>query len=187
MSKAKASEYRLRALPARQWADGLPVSGDVLGWVVERLVVLETRLAEANLSRGIIHGDYGPYNVLFRRNRPPFVVDFELARLDWRLTDLAWSLRTFAWHRGGFNWDEARDYLRAYRSVARVDDGELLFLSSVWQYLALRRFVVCLDRYCQTGEGSWLIEAARRMRSARWAERHEQEFPQLWEPRRHAS
>jgi Ser/Thr protein kinase RdoA (MazF antagonist) len=173
-------EAILVELAGRGWADELLGSPGSPGWLTRRLSDLDDQLARARLPRHVVHGDYGPYNVLFRPDMAILVVDFELARLDWRLTDLAWSLRAFAWHRGGFDWDHAATYLQAYRSRRSLGDDELEQLASVWQFLALRRFVVCIDHFRTEGDVARLAEAELRLRSARWAEQHEHRFPRLW-------
>jgi Ser/Thr protein kinase RdoA (MazF antagonist) len=158
---------------------GWPLRDDVLNQVWDRLSSLAGVLERTEPTRGVIHGDYGPYNILFRRGKPVFIVDFELARLDWLLTDLASALRTFASHRRGFDWDEATLFVSAYRSVAPIDLWELRLLPTVWQFLALRRFVVCLDRFRTTAEDTWLAEADRRLRLADWANENGPRFASL--------
>ncbi|MHC4159526.1 MAG: phosphotransferase enzyme family protein, partial [Planctomycetota bacterium] len=114
---------------------------------------------EAAPPRLIIHGDYGPYNLFFKRGVPVVVLDFELARSDWRLTDLAKSLSYFAKNRLGLNIQKMKQFLGAYQTYCPVAADELRFLPTVWQFLTLRRLVVCWSRYCNTGSKNWLLEA----------------------------
>ena len=52
--------------------------------VEESLSDLEQQLNKADLPKQIIHGDYGPYNLLINAEKIIAVLDFEVARLDWR-------------------------------------------------------------------------------------------------------
>lgn len=137
-------------------------------WVEERLCMLDEQLKAAAPPRLIIHGDYGPYNLLFRRAAPVVIVDFELARLDWRLTDLATALPSFARNRFGFRFATMRCFLAAYRSSCPIDPAELALLPEVWQFLSLRRVIVGWQRCCETGAARWLDEARQKLELARW-------------------
>jgi Ser/Thr protein kinase RdoA (MazF antagonist) len=143
------------------------------GWVEARLAALDTQLGAAGLPRLIVHGDYGPYNLLFRPGAPVVILDFELARLDWRLTDLAAALRYFASGRLGFNAPRARSFLAAYAARCPIDRAELRLLAPVWQYLTLRRVVVCWHRAIMTGARQWADEARTRLDLARWLEQQQ--------------
>ncbi|MEO6578958.1 MAG: phosphotransferase [Candidatus Limnocylindria bacterium] len=123
---------------------------------------LDVLLERADLPRTVIHGDYGPYNLLVRNGHPPFVLDFELARTDWRLTDLAGALPRFAQRRLGFDEGAAGRFLEGYRSVSHLPSDELRLLPSVAQFLGLRRAVVCWDRFRATGDRAWLTVARER-------------------------
>lgn len=145
-------------------------------WVTERLATLDDVLGTAMLPRLIIHGDYGPYNLFFKRDAPVVILDFELARLDWRLTDLATALPSFARNRLGFNWNKLRWFLHAYQACCPVDTAELRLLPDVWLFLTLRRLVVCWQRYCDTAAQRWLVEAHQRLKLAQWIGANQQTF-----------
>jgi Ser/Thr protein kinase RdoA (MazF antagonist) len=129
---------------------------------------LDATLAAAAPARLIIHGDYGPYNLLFRRGAPVVILDFELARLDWRLTDLSTALPSFARSRLGFSFQKMKCFLEGYRTSCPIDRTELSLLPSVWQFLTLRRVVVGWQRFCSTGSGRWLVEAQQKLELAGW-------------------
>src|SRR5699024_4415316 len=79
-----------RLVPAASSVDALRAVGPMHGFdPALRLHALDDELAATSLESGIIHGDYGPYNILVRPGRPLLVIDFELARTDWLLIDLA--------------------------------------------------------------------------------------------------
>jgi Ser/Thr protein kinase RdoA (MazF antagonist) len=143
-------------------------------WLEETLCSLNQDLTAAKLPRLIIHGDYGPYNLFFKPGAPVVILDFELARLDWRLADLATSLPSFANGRLGFHRGKMRAFLTAYRANCPIDQEELNQLPSVWQFLVLRRIIVCWYRYLQTDSTHWLNEALRKLELAQWLTRRQQ-------------
>lgn len=132
-------------------------------WVRERLTSLDASLAGAGLARTVIHGDFGPYNLLLRDGREPLVIDFELARVDWRLTDLATALPRFAERRAGFDRGAAFRVLEGYLERAAVSRAELAHIPSVLEFLALRRAIVCMHRYRTTGDASWMGQVHERL------------------------
>jgi Ser/Thr protein kinase RdoA (MazF antagonist) len=133
----------------------------------EELLRLDGQLSEAGLSRTVIHGDYGPYNLLVRAGREPLAIDWELTRLDWRLTDLATALPRFAGRRTGWDAGAADRFLGGYRSNAPVDPAELSHLPSVAEFLAIRRAIVCIGRFVASGDEAWSRQAKERLRLAR--------------------
>jgi Ser/Thr protein kinase RdoA (MazF antagonist) len=152
-------------------ADGSPTEAasvaSALPWARDRLGALDAELAGGDAPRGLIHGDYGPYNLLVRRGEPIVVIDFELARLDWLLTDLATAVPRFAAGRLGFADGAARSFVEGYRSCHRLADDALRSLPDVASFLALRRVAVAWDRYVESGDGAWLSEAAQKLGLAR--------------------
>ncbi len=148
-------------------------------WIENRLIVLDGVLKDAPLDRVIIHGDYGPYNLLFKNGRPVVIIDFELARLDWRLTDLAASMNTFARNRLGFQEKKMRHFLRAYQSASKVGAEQLDYLPIVWEFLSLRRLIVCWTRALETGQKKWLVEALDRLQMIDWITTHKEDIRKL--------
>lgn len=131
--------------------------------LADQLPALDERLKEASLTRVIIHGDYGPYNLLFKRGQRVVLVDFELARLDWPLTDLAKSMTTFAHNRLGFSRRKAMTFVDAYRGAFDLAEDEWRYLPDVWLFLTLRRVVVCWYRYFKRGDARWAREAGDKL------------------------
>jgi Ser/Thr protein kinase RdoA (MazF antagonist) len=140
---------------------------------------LDATLAAAALPRCIIHGDYGPYNLLFKRGAPVVVLDWELARLDWRLVDLATALHFFAHNRVKFRWNNAQWLLDGYRRACAINADELHVLPLVWQFVTLRRVIVCWQRFAQTHDHHWLAEAHTKLALAQWIHRHQQRLSRL--------
>jgi Ser/Thr protein kinase RdoA (MazF antagonist) len=137
-------------------------------WIGDALRDLDARLQMAELPRVIVHGDYGPYNLLFKRGAAVVVVDLELSRLDWRLTDLATALEKFARNRAGFDFGKVRCFLEAYRSVFPMTPGEMDLLPQVWQFWILRHIITWWHRYSTDGEVHWLVKAERALDLIRW-------------------
>lgn len=140
---------------------------------------LDATLAAVALPRCIIHGDYGPYNLLFKRGAPVVVLDWELARLDWRLVDLATALFFFAHTRFGFSFGKAQWFVHAYCRACAVDEDELRWLPPVWQFITLRRVIVCWQRFAQTPDHRWLAEAHTKLALAQWISQHQQQLSSL--------
>lgn len=141
-------------------------------WVEGRLQALDEILRTAALPRLIIHGDYGPYNVFFKPGNPVMILDFELSRLDWRLTDLANALYFFAIGRSGFRSHRMAQFLEGYFSADPAAREEIPCLPDVWQFLLLRRVIVCWHRFLETAAGQWQAEAQRKLDLAHWIEDH---------------
>lgn len=147
-------------------------------WLRGRLENLDETLNNAHLERVIAHGDYGPYNLLFRQGSPVVVLDFELARLDWRLIDLSAGLFYFTRSRAGFHWKKMHWFLDAYRSVNEVSAVEMEHLPLVWQFLTLRRIIVLWERSLDKDQAA-LKEARERLDLLYWLERHEKDLRSL--------
>jgi Ser/Thr protein kinase RdoA (MazF antagonist) len=141
-------------------------------WLDERLQELDESLVASGLSRVIIHGDYGPYNVFFKPGAPIMILDLELSRLDWRMTDLANAAYFFALGRSGFRFSHLARFFEGYFSVNPDARSEIVFFPDVWQFLLLRRVIVCWRRALETPAGQWQAEAQRKLNLAHWIEDH---------------
>lgn len=136
-------------------------------WVADELERLDARLESARLPRAVIHGDYGPYNLLLRSGEALIIIDLELSRVDWRLTDLATAIPRFAGRRVGFERDAGRRFLDGYRRRRELPGDELTLLPDVLAFLSLRRAIVCWSRARDGDARRWHAEAERRVRLAR--------------------
>jgi len=137
------------------------------GWIGERLLAAEEELVRSSPAVTVIHGDYGPYNLLIRPRAPLIPIDFELARPDWRLVDLATAVPRFAGSRLGFDDGRARAFLDGYIGEGGIDRAELRLLPRVAEYLSLRRLAVCWSRYARSRDPAQLGEARAQLALAR--------------------
>ena len=143
--------------------DGAASTARSRSWARARLAALDAGLAADDPARGLIHGDYGPYNLLVRRGARVAVIDFELARLDWLVTDLATAIPRFAAGRLRFSNGAARAFVDGYRSRHALPDGELAAIPDVASFLALRRAAVAWGRHVESGEHAWRAEAIEKL------------------------
>jgi Ser/Thr protein kinase RdoA (MazF antagonist) len=118
----------------------------VRAWIAGTLTRLEESLDGERLGRTVVHGDFGPYNLLVRSGLPPVLIDWELARLDWRLVDLATCLPRFAGRRRGFDARAARRVISGYRDQTGIPLAHLRRIPDLLAMLRLQRAIVCWSR-----------------------------------------
>lgn len=143
------------------------------GHVEESLIQLDAAIKKAGLPRLIIHGDYGPYNLLFRRRAPVIVLDMEMARLDWRVSELVYAWHRFGYDRLGFRVSKMKWLLDAYQAHMPLTRNERQHLPVVWRFLYLRQCVMYWHRYCETKTGSYLDKAQWHLKTADWMTEHQ--------------
>lgn len=137
-------------------------------YLEKSLIQLDAILKNATLPRLIIHGDYGPYNLLFRRNAPAIVLDFEMARLDWRLTELIGAWHRFGYSQLGRRLTRMKWLLDAYQTYFPLTKEETQLMPQVWEFLDLRQCVQNWHSYCQTGNAARLAKARYNLQTAVW-------------------
>jgi Ser/Thr protein kinase RdoA (MazF antagonist) len=138
------------------------------GYLEESLVQLDTMLKEAPLPRLIIHADYGPYNLLFRRNGPAVVLDFEMARLDWRITDFIRACYRFCYNKLGYRLTKMKWFLEGYQSHELLTENEWHYMPLVWKFLHIRQCILNWHYYCETLAESSLVTAHHNLKLAEW-------------------
>jgi len=137
-------------------------------WIHDTLCQLDRVLKAAAPPRLIIHGDYGPCNLLFKQNAPAVVLDFEIARLDWPIVDLAKAISNFAFDRLGFSFGKMKRFLDAYEARFPISNDELRLIPTVWQFLLIRRVIVCWYNYCMTRANRWWTEIQHHLKRMDW-------------------
>ena len=157
------------SIPGGDAGETITILVERADWIQDTLYKLDHALKVAAPPRLIIHGDYGPYNLLVEPDESVVVLDFELARLDWRITDLAKAIPNFSYNRRlGFSFRNMESFLGAYRAHSAIGDEELQLVPTVWQFLSTRRVVVCWDNYCNTQVGHWLTRVREHLRWIDW-------------------
>ena len=136
------------------------------GKMQDLLPRLEREIAAAELPVQIIHGDFGPYNILFQGNKVIAVLDFELSRLDWRITDLVYALPRFTRTVFGFNFKKIQFLINEYRAKNPIQEKELVLVPKIWKYFRIKRCIVCWSRYYETQQNRWLDHAVMNLKRA---------------------
>lgn len=97
------------------------------------------------LPKTVIHGDYGPYNLLVDGDGLVAVLDFECAHTNLRLTDLIMALTRFAGTAAGLASAKANRLLKAYDAANPLLPGErklFVDLFALWQLRRLAHYLV---------------------------------------------
>lgn len=129
------------------------------GLIEERLIELDRMLTASDLDTGVIHGDFGPHNVIFDRSGRTVVHDFELSRVDWRMIDLVGGLSRW-------RADAGRAYLEGYRRASPDSVGDLSMLPVVWEHYRLCGAIQSWHTFRQLGDPDRLETARRRLDEA---------------------
>lgn len=144
-------------------------------WLLQRASDFENTLRKtiaiidaADLPRQIIHKDYGPSNLLFRKNQPPVVLDFEIARLDWRIVDIINGWGGFCQKRSGYHLNKMKCFLDAYQTNMPLTADEFTLIPAVWKLLQIRSCINYWYSYCTTGNKMSLIRACKSVKAFDW-------------------
>lgn len=172
VAELRERSRRLAGADEQPYADWLVLNSETL---VEQLAALDAQLAEAPLTRTVIHGDYGLHNLLFRKDGTVTPIDFELARLEWRLSDLVSCLSRFRYGAGQYDFQSIRWFVAAYDAEFALSDAEWRLLPQVWQFYKLQGAVQYWSSYFETGGPLRKLAAARdAAEQAAWAELHQE-------------
>jgi Ser/Thr protein kinase RdoA (MazF antagonist) len=136
--------------------------------LIKELKRLDNLLLKLNLFRLVIHGDYGPYNLLFRKKAQTVVLDFEMARLDWRLVDIIQAWMRFCHGRSGFDLTKMKIFFDAYQDQMPVDSSELKLIPDVWRHVNIRGLIRNLHNYCNFGKEASLESTIKSLRTIDW-------------------
>ena len=167
--RARGLAWHLDRLDRAAGADASPIARELGGEIRDRLTQLDAELADRRLPRTVIHGDYGPYNLLVHPARPTLVVDFELTRLDWRVADLATALPRFVRPLPVGRRRSLAAFIAGYRTESPLADDELRSVPAVLAFLSLRRAAVCLARDAERPSDALRSEARAKVELARRA------------------
>jgi Ser/Thr protein kinase RdoA (MazF antagonist) len=117
---------------------------------IEHMLRLESVVEKrSDLSKLVIHGDYAPWNILFRPGQPPFVLDFNAARLDLKIFDIVLATFWFAW--GGTRLDPGRAmaFQTGYGETGQLHVVDVELASSVFRWIIARAMAERLRRHYQ--------------------------------------
>ena len=94
------------------------------------------------LPKQVIHGDYSPQNVLFKRQGVTAILDLGDACVNLRALDVAWGLTSFSrTDRHGFNENLARTFLLAYQDRQALSEKEIEAIPDLIRWRDLRNIV----------------------------------------------
>lgn len=125
------------------------------------LVILGGKLekSDGSLPRLVIHGDYGPYNLLFKGDQLAAVLDFECAHLDWRAWDVIGAIYRFAGTRTGIDLEQAGIFFAAYQSGCALSTQEIGLMPDIFRFSRLRGLTIALRDCFDLGIPSRLDDA----------------------------
>ena len=139
---------------------------DALG---DELARLESRLEAAGLDRQVIHGDFGPHNLLFRDAAPPVVIDLEISRLDWRPLEVANALWRFGFdERRGARLADMATFLDAYQERLPLAQPDLALLADLWRFSHVRRVISNWDLMAGASEPDARRKVGRHLAMIDW-------------------
>ncbi len=129
------------------------VSDAVSKYITGKLTDLAQKKKDQPLSAvSVIHGDYGPWNLLFR----PFavlnsIIDFDDVSLEERVEEVASSLISFASDksRNKINIEDGRAFLEGYHKEYPLTPVELQALPGALESSLLKRALAILRMYVQ--------------------------------------
>jgi Ser/Thr protein kinase RdoA (MazF antagonist) len=108
----------------------------------------------SGLSKLVIHGDYSPWNVLFRVGQPPAVLDFNEARLDLKIYDLMLATFWFAWRGGYLDQDRALAFQAGYGETGLLHEADVSLAGSVFRWVMSRSLIERLHTH-YLGQRRW--------------------------------
>ncbi len=135
-------------------------------------ISIENYLLNIDLPRIIIHGDYGPYNLLFNKSGAVFVLDFEMARLEWRLVEIVKSIQRFCLNRYSFSLKKMNIFAKSYNSIMKITNVEIELISDLWIYVKMKDAIRSLFYFCSNKEDKYLRSFFASMKSIDWIKRN---------------
>jgi Ser/Thr protein kinase RdoA (MazF antagonist) len=122
---------------------------------IEEMLRLESVVEErSDLSKLVIHGDYSPWNVLFRPGQPPVVLDFNESRLDLKIYDVMLATFWFAWRGSHLDQDRARAFQAGYCETGQLSEADISLAGPVFQWVMARSLTERLHKH-YLGQRLW--------------------------------
>jgi Ser/Thr protein kinase RdoA (MazF antagonist) len=141
---------------------------------IEEMLRLESVVEErSGLSKLVIHGDYSPWNVLFRPGQPPFVLDFNESRLDLKIYDVMLATFWFAWRSSHLDRDVAQAFQAGYCETGQLNETDISLAGPVFRWIMARSLTERLHKH-YLGRRLWKGPAGmeRQYHMCVFAERH---------------
>lgn len=174
----------LKAIESTPLHQDYPTSSRIrerAGWIQNKLQEINHLLESSSLARGVIHGDYGPHNLLFRPGRPVVALDFELARRDWLLVDVISALSNATRPANPvYDLDRILPILTSYHSICPLPQEAIRLLPCIWQFQVMRRLMVTWSQYVEKNDPGRLVESQKRLSRLDWVLRHESDLANLY-------
>jgi len=144
----------------------------------ESLADLGQRFQSDNrlLPKLVIHGDYGPYNLLFKHGQLAAVLDFECTHFDWRAWEVIGAIYRFAGSKNGINYDKATTFLSAYQSCLMLTNDEIAAMPDVFRFSRLRALTICFRDYFEFAVTSRFGDASHMVWWMDWMEENAKEL-----------
>ncbi len=122
---------------------------------LERLLKLEPIVeGRSDLSKVVIHGDYAPWNVFFRWNQSPFVLDFNESRLELKIYDIALATFWFARRNGGLDQDRVLAFQTGYSQTGQLNEIDINLAGPVFRWIMARSLIERLHKHYLLGQHS---------------------------------
>lgn len=153
----REGEWFRRALQdIRAWLQKPTANSPLDEWTRAHIDALEQMLQLepvvegcSELSKLVIHGDFAPWNILLRSGQPPFVLDFNAARLDLKIFDIVFATFWFAWRRERLDLGRATAFQAGYCETGRLREIDVRLAGDVFQWLMARAVSERLRRHYQ--------------------------------------
>jgi len=114
----------------------------------EQMLRLEPVIEErSELSKFVVHGDYSPWNVFFRLNQPPIVLDFNESRLELKIYDIMLAVFWFSWRNNCLNQDRSQAFLEGYYQTNYLNKVDIELAGSIFQWIMARSIVERLHKH----------------------------------------
>jgi len=128
------------------------------------------------LPKLIIHGDYGPYNLLFSKGVLSGILDFECVHLDYRAEELIGSIWRFTGRRGCLNYEKVKSFFTAYATICPVTNVEIEHMPSLFRLSRLRAMINHFRDYFNSGNLMKIRYACESIKWIDWMEKNEEDL-----------
>ena len=145
---------------------------EMVAWLKDVCPRLDENRQHAPLL--LVHGDFGPQNVLFQHTTVLAVLDFSNVHVNAPVVDVARAVAMFAKGLGPqLDLGLARKFLRAYRTHRDFRAGELAWFPAEIILSRLVSLYYQLTQYCDEGHQELRPKIVQLMTLIRWLKAHE--------------